>query len=140
MRLNPDQFSGKNPDPDGVNADAAGRRPTTPGAPDDTSPPTAPQAATEPTAGVRNAGARTDEIGGRIRLILRDHARLQGDATALEDEANLFEAGMSSHASVSVLIALEETFDVEFPDEMLTRDVFASVANLRAAISELAGP
>ncbi len=41
---------------------------------------------------------------------------------------------------MSVLIALEEAFGIEFPDAMLAREVFESVANLRAAVEELAAP
>jgi acyl carrier protein len=44
---------------------------------------------------------------------------------------------MSSHASVNVMLALEGKFDVEFPDRMLRRRVFESVAAIRAALQEL---
>ena len=37
---------------------------------------------------------------------------------------------MTSHASVNVMLALEDAFDVEFPDEMLKRSVFESVASI----------
>ena len=39
---------------------------------------------------------------------------------------------MTSHASVNVMLALEDAFDVEFPDEMLKRSVFESVASIAA--------
>ena len=38
---------------------------------------------------------------------------------------------------LNLLIALEAEFGVEFPDAMLTREVFESVASLRTAIAEL---
>jgi acyl carrier protein len=44
---------------------------------------------------------------------------------------------MTSHASVNVMLALEEGFDVEFPDRMLTRSVFASIDSICAAIAQL---
>jgi len=44
---------------------------------------------------------------------------------------------MTSHASVNVMLALEDAFDIEFPDAMLTREVFASIAAIAAAIAEL---
>ena len=44
---------------------------------------------------------------------------------------------MSSHASVNVMLALEDAFDIEFPDSMLKRSVFESVAGIDAAIQEL---
>jgi acyl carrier protein len=72
-----------------------------------------------------------------IRAILRDHARLSVDALSLADDADLFNAGMSSHASVNVMLALEGRFDVEFPDRMMTRDVFATIGHIRGALEEL---
>jgi acyl carrier protein len=73
----------------------------------------------------------------RIRQILFDHARLSTDATALDDAADLYQAGMTSHASVNVMLALEDAFDIEFPDRMLTRSVFESINSISAALSEL---
>jgi acyl carrier protein len=72
-----------------------------------------------------------------IREILKAHARLATDVAKLTDESDLYEAGMSSHAIVSVMIALEDEFEVEFPDRMLRRGVFESIAAIRAAIAEL---
>ena len=76
-------------------------------------------------------------LADRIRQVLADHARLACDPTALDDHADLFQAGMSSHASVNVMLALEDAFDVEFPDAMLKRSVFESVASIAAAVSQL---
>lgn len=73
----------------------------------------------------------------RIRQVLRDHALLPVDVDSLDDEADLFQAGMSSHASVNVMLALEDSFDIEFPDSMLTRSVFGSIAAIGAAVQEL---
>jgi acyl carrier protein len=72
-----------------------------------------------------------------IRAILREHARLSTDVAQLGDKSDLYAAGLTSHASVNVLLALEGAFDVEFPDSMLERGVFASIATIRAAITEL---
>jgi len=78
-----------------------------------------------------------DTVSATIRRVLRDHARLPVAAETLDDNADLFAAGMSSHASVSVMLALEESFDIEFPDVMLKRSVFESVAAIQAAVLEL---
>jgi acyl carrier protein len=78
-------------------------------------------------------------VSDPIRTILKEHGRLSMDAAALTDEADLYLAGMTSHASVNVMLALERHFDVEFPDRMLKRSVFESVAAIRAAIDELVG-
>jgi acyl carrier protein len=73
----------------------------------------------------------------KIREILRQHGRLAVDASELADDGDLYEAGMTSHASVNVMLALEGEFDIEFPDRMLKRSVFASIAAIHAAIVEL---
>ena len=73
----------------------------------------------------------------KIRSILKEHGRLTKDATSLEEAADLYQAGMTSHASVNVMLALEGEFDVEFPDHMLKRSVFESIAAIRTAIDEL---
>ncbi|HVY46987.1 MAG TPA: acyl carrier protein, partial [Minicystis sp.] len=67
----------------------------------------------------------------KIRRILKDHGRLAGDVDSLADDADLYQAGMTSHASVNVMLALEGEFDVEFPDHMLKRSVFESIAAMR---------
>jgi acyl carrier protein len=72
-----------------------------------------------------------------IRQILADHARLSVDVGTLAVDGDLYEAGMTSHASVNVMLALEDRFEVEFPDRMLKRSVFESVASIEASITEL---
>lgn len=73
----------------------------------------------------------------KIREILRQHGRLSTDVATLADDGDLYEAGMTSHASVNVMLALEGEFDIEFPDRMLKRSVFQSIATISAAIEEL---
>jgi acyl carrier protein len=73
-----------------------------------------------------------------IRRVLRDHARLPVDVDSLRDDADLFQLGMTSHASVNVMLALEDAFDIEFPDQMLKRSVFESVDGIAGALQELA--
>ncbi len=75
----------------------------------------------------------TDEI----RQIIKDHARLPVDAEALADGDDLYLAGMTSLASVNVMVALEDHFDVEFPDDMLTRGTFESIGALASAIAQI---
>ena len=73
----------------------------------------------------------------KIRRILKEHGRLNQDALHLDDTADLYQAGMTSHASVNVMLALEGEFEIEFPDHMLKRSVFESIEAMRGAIQEL---
>lgn len=77
------------------------------------------------------------DVPSQVREIVAEHGRLSVDVASLNDSDSLYEAGMTSHASVNVMLALEDTFDVEFPDEMLKRSVFESVASISQAISTL---
>ena len=81
----------------------------------------------------------SDTITEQVRAVVATHARLPIDVSSLDDDADLFEAGMTSHASVNVMLALEDTFDVEFPDEMLTRSVFESITAMSTALEKLRG-
>ncbi len=72
-----------------------------------------------------------------IRAILKEHGRLAVGVETLKDDSDLYEAGMTSHASVNVMLALEGKFDIEFPDRMLKRGVFESISAMRAAVEEL---
>jgi acyl carrier protein len=74
-----------------------------------------------------------------IREILSEHARLPVDMGDLDNEADLYQAGMTSHASVSVMLALEDEFDIEFPESMLRKSTFESVSAISAALTSLVG-
>jgi acyl carrier protein len=73
----------------------------------------------------------------RVRQIIREHGRLPSDVDSLADDDDLYQAGMTSHASVNLMLALEAAFDVEFPDAMLKRSVFQSVRSISDALSTL---
>jgi acyl carrier protein len=77
-------------------------------------------------------------MNDQIRAILKENAHLPVNVDTLSDEQNLYEAGMSSHSTVNVMLALEDEFDVEFPARLLRRSVFSSIASIGNAISELA--
>ena len=72
-----------------------------------------------------------------IRRILKEHGRLSKDVASLAPESDLYEAGLTSHASVNVMLALEGEFEIEFPDHMLKRSVFESIAAISEAVGEL---
>ena len=73
----------------------------------------------------------------RIRKIIGDHARLKLDVENLDCSADLYRAGMTSHASVALMLALENEFDLEFPDSLLSRSVFESIDTIAIAIESV---
>jgi acyl carrier protein len=82
----------------------------------------------------------TTDLTELIRTVLAEHGRLAAAPEQLGEDDDLYQAGLTSHASVSVMLGLEAALDVEFPDRMLTREVFSSIRSLRGALAELAQP
>ena len=78
-----------------------------------------------------------DDITQTIRAILREHGLLAADIATLNEHSDLYQAGLSSHGSVNLMLALEEHFEVEFPERMLRRCSFMSIAAIRSCLSEL---
>lgn len=79
----------------------------------------------------------SDQMVNDVRDVLAQHARIAVDPSSLSLDDDLYEAGMTSHASVNVMLALEDRFDVEFPDAMLTGGAFASIGAIVDAVRML---
>ena len=77
------------------------------------------------------------EMTDKIRTVLAEHGRLSVGADELRDDDDLYAFDMASHASVSVMLAVEEAFDVEFPEHMLRKITFSSIGAIRSALDEL---
>ena len=76
-------------------------------------------------------------IGSEIRKILEEHARLSVPIAILAESGDLYGAGLTSLTTVNLMLALEDHFQVEFPDRMLGRKTFESIQSISEAISEL---
>ncbi|HEX4150269.1 MAG TPA: acyl carrier protein, partial [Pirellulales bacterium] len=63
-----------------------------------------------------------------IREILTRQGCLPGDIGSLGDDSDLYAAGLTSLATVGLMLALEDRFEIEFPERMLGRGTFRSVA------------
>jgi acyl carrier protein len=70
----------------------------------------------------------------QIRDVLAAHGRMAVDPREVDDQADLYDLGLTSHASVDVMLALEDAFGIEFPDEVLKKSTFASVRNIEQVI------
>lgn len=78
-------------------------------------------------------------ITDTIRQVLADHGNLAGNAGTLGVDDDLYDAGLTSLSTVTVMLALEDALGVEFPEEMLSRRTFASVSTIRDALGQLLG-
>ncbi|KWV59771.1 acyl carrier protein [Rhizobium altiplani] len=52
----------------------------------------------------------------------------------IADDADLYAAGLSSFASVQLMLGIEEAFDIEFPDNLLNRKSFASIVAIEKTV------
>ncbi|WP_415975845.1 acyl carrier protein [Rhodococcus sp. 077-4] len=75
----------------------------------------------------------------RIRDVLDKLGKMPVAAAEIDSASDLYDSGLTSHASVNVMIGLEDEFDIEFPDSMLQKSTFASIDSIAAAVAQLAG-
>lgn len=78
-----------------------------------------------------------DSVDERIRGVLDQHGKLATDVSSLTEDADLYRAGLTSHASVNVMLALEDEFETEFSERMLRRQTFESIMAIREALQQL---
>lgn len=85
-----------------------------------------------------NLSAQQSSTLAAVREVVAQQNCLQADLAGLSDDSDLYAAGLTSLATVGLMLALEERFDIEFPDRLLGRTTFRSVASIAEAVAELA--
>ena len=76
-----------------------------------------------------------DGIDERVREVVGSLGRLSVAVDAVGPADDLYRLGMTSTATLNVMLALEEAFDIEFPEELLERSIFESLSTIGTAIS-----
>ena len=76
-------------------------------------------------------------ITNQIRTILTSHGRLTIAVDSLQNHSDLYQAGLTSLATVGLMLALEDEFDFEFPDSALSRQTFSSIDSIADTIEDL---
>ncbi|MCM2443207.1 acyl carrier protein [Agrobacterium vitis] len=72
-----------------------------------------------------------------IRTILGRVGGLQVAVTEISADADLYALGLSSFASVQLMLGIEEAFDIEFPDHLLNRKSFASIEAIERTVRQI---
>ncbi|MFG3438808.1 acyl carrier protein [Nonomuraea sp. NPDC047897] len=85
-------------------------------------------------------GDERTRVERRVRLLLTGRSVLPGVIESADAGADLWELGMESLAMVGVMVAVEDEFGVEFPDALLTRETFRSLAAITDAVLSLTSP
>lgn len=78
--------------------------------------------------------------GDVVRTALAAHGGLAVDASTLGDDDDLYAAGLTSHATISVMLAIEDELDVEFPERFLRKSTFESIASIKRVLLEIGQP
>jgi acyl carrier protein len=74
-----------------------------------------------------------------FEAILRPHLVRLSAGSPIEPGLQLNNAGVDSLAMIELLVVIEDTFGIEFPDELLTGQTFRTPASLWSAVSALRG-
>jgi len=69
-----------------------------------------------------------------IRDLVAKFGKLPVSIDQITDEADLYAAGLTSFASVQLMLGIEEAFDLEFPDNLLNRKSFASISAIARTV------
>ncbi len=73
----------------------------------------------------------------QVRALVVEHGRITASPEELGPESDLYAAGLTSLTTVHVMLALEDHFDVEFPDNLLSRQTFETLQSICEAVEEL---
>ncbi|WP_320201447.1 acyl carrier protein [Agrobacterium sp. rho-13.3] len=76
-------------------------------------------------------------MNSTIREILSKFGQLPVPIDTIADESDLYAAGLSSFASVQLMLGIEDAFDIEFPDNMLNRKSFASIKAIEETVKTI---
>ncbi len=80
---------------------------------------------------------RSTDLEDIIRKVLDQRGKLTVDAGIIDVDDDLYRSGLTSHATVNVMLGLEDEFDIEFPDRLLRKTTFQSIRSIHDALSEV---
>ncbi len=80
---------------------------------------------------------RDQDLDHAVREVIGEFGKLSAEAATIRDIQDLYALGLASHATVNVVMALEDELDIEFPDELLTKATFSTLKSLKDAIRPL---
>jgi acyl carrier protein len=87
--------------------------------------------------GATHARGEKSQMKDIIRRVLAEVGKLDVPVASLDDQADLYNAGLSPLTSVHVLLAIETALNIEIPDHMLSRRLFRNIDALASGIGQL---
>ena len=80
----------------------------------------------------------SDDVHGRVLAELAAMPGLLVDSDELRPEHRLREdLGLESVTLIQLIVAIEDAFDIEFPDQFLNRKSFASISAIEQTITSI---
>jgi acyl carrier protein len=76
------------------------------------------------------------DITMRFEQCLRRHLRLV-KPDSIDYAVALAQLGLDSMTAVALLLDIEKTFDIRFPDDMIAEDTFRTAGGLKKAVQQL---
>ena len=77
-----------------------------------------------------------DDITTQFDQCLRRHLRL-AKPDSINYDMELAQLGLDSMTAVAVLLDMEKTFGIRFPDDMLVEGTFRTAGRLKEAVQQL---
>ena len=77
-----------------------------------------------------------DDITTQFEEVLRRHLR-SAMPNSIDYEVELAQLGLDSMTAVAVLLDMEKTFKIRFPDDMLVEGTFRTAGRLKEAVQKL---
>ncbi|HEY4271563.1 MAG TPA: phosphopantetheine-binding protein [Candidatus Udaeobacter sp.] len=77
-----------------------------------------------------------DDISAQFEQCLRRHLRL-AKPDSINYDMELAQLGLDSMTAVAVLLDMEKTFGIKFPDDMLVEGTFRTAGRLKEAVQIL---
>ena len=77
-----------------------------------------------------------DDITAQFEEALRRHLR-SAKLNDINYDVELVQLGLDSMTAVALLLDMEKTFDIRFPDDMIAEDTFRTAGGLKKAVQQL---
>jgi acyl carrier protein len=77
-----------------------------------------------------------DDITPQFEECLRRHLR-SAKPNAINYDMELAQLGLDSMTAVAILLDIERTFNIRFPDDMLVEGTFRTAGRLKEAVQKL---
>lgn len=74
-----------------------------------------------------------------IRSVVEQHGHLARPISEVRGGDDLYALGLTSHAAVIVMLAVEDRFAIEFPDSCLSKSTFSTLDSIAATVRVLVG-